>query len=258
MSYGRMISMNRGKDYSRRYNDMRNENDNGIYDYDRYRYKDGRFAPKGRGTRYESDSGVYDSIYDRDGRRHYDNGRYAPMRSEYGGDGMKIGFAPPREDNYYPNEIYGHDEEERRRREKERRQHGYASSDYDDDYYFFKLKGKLGRMGEDHRDMPRRMTREIAEEWTGRMKNEDGTNGPHWTMEQVKQLMDQKKELQEFDLPDVYSVMNMMYSDYCEVAKKFNVSTIDFYTCMAKAWLDDKDAGSGKAKTLMYYECVAK
>ena len=28
-----------------------------------------------------------------------------------------------------------------------------------------------------------------AEDWTSRMVNADGTKGPHWTLEQVKQIM---------------------------------------------------------------------
>jgi len=46
----------------------------------------------------------------------------------------------------------------------------------------------------------------------------------------------------------------MMYSDYSKPAKKFGVNTMDFYVCMAKAWLDDPDAPAGK--TARYYECV--
>ena len=31
-----------------------------------------------------------------------------------------------------------------------------------------------------------------AEDWTSRMVNADGTKGPHWTLEQVKQIMAQR------------------------------------------------------------------
>lgn len=290
MSYGRMLSMNRGRknsdgrrDGNDRYEGERAYYDDGVYDYDRYRRKDGRFAPKPR--RMEYDDGEQMAFYDRDGRRHYDNGRYAPMRDEYNGDGkMKIGFAPPSNGNpiypgdrggqydVYPGEVRysGYKDDERRQREKweeERRKHERMGYVGDDDEYFFKLKGKFGRRGEGGVEemrmmmreiMPAHMTREMAEEWTRQMKNEDGTRGPHWSMEQIEQLRQQKKELQEFDLPTLFAVMNMMYSDYCGAAKKFNVNNIDFYVCMAKAWLDDEDAGAGKAKTAIYYECIAK
>lgn len=242
MSYGKMLTINRrggrgGRDGGR-------END---------RRYDGR-------ERNAYDGGMEDRFRDRRGREHYDNGRFAPMRNEFYSDRPVYGFSPydyvdDRRRMEYP--IYNHHDREREEEKRRRKEHGYAMSDMDDEY-FFKVKGRFGREDDMRRGMPGRMTREIAEEWTERMKNEDGTKGPHWSMEQVKQLREQKKELQEFDLPDVYAVLNMMYSDYCEVAKKFNVSNIDFYVCMTKAWLDDEDAGAGKAKTLMYYECVAR
>lgn len=47
--------------------------------------------------------------------------------------------------------------------------------------------------------------------------------------------------------------MNMMYSDYCTVANKYNVGTPEFYACMAKAFLFDKDAKSPNAKMAAYY-----
>ena len=53
------------------------------------------------------------------------------------------------------------------------------------------------------------------------------------------------------------AVLNMIYSDYVKVAKKFNVgSNIDFYVDMAKAFLDDKDAGPDKLTK--YYQYVVR
>lgn len=49
----------------------------------------------------------------------------------------------------------------------------------------------------------------------------------------------------------------MIYSDFSPVAKKHGLGgNMDFYVDMAKAWLDDKDAGSGKVAA--YYEHIAK
>ena len=47
----------------------------------------------------------------------------------------------------------------------------------------------------------------------------------------------------------------MMYSDYCKVAEKLNVNIVDFCACMAKAFLDDKDAKPDKVAR--YWEYVA-
>ena len=262
MNSGIRMMMMRGKQgqhNDRRYDqpERRYEDDAEIYDYDRYRYKDGRFAPKPRG---KYDEVPMDYFYDDRGRKHYDNGRYAPMRSAIGFD------LAGDEHRYRPSPRYGgYEDDERERMRRDKREIGHAAVYEDDDGYFF--KGKFGGMGMDgergkmymlggERYRNRRMDKETAEEWTEHMENEDGTKGPHWSMEQIKQLKEQKGL--EFDLPDLFAVMNMMYSDYCEVAKKFNINSIDFYIAMAKAWLEDDDVAAGKGKTIAYYECAAK
>ena len=97
--------------------------------------------------------------------------------------------------------------------------------------------------------------RRMAEEWTANMENEDGTKGPHWSFEQAKQVMAQRGI--ECDPAEFWAALNMIYSDYVKVAKKFNVgSNIDFYVDMAKAFLDDKDAGPDKLAK--YYRYVVR
>ncbi len=96
------------------------------------------------------------------------------------------------------------------------------------------------------------LTKEKAEKWTKRMKNTDGSTGPHWDMAQTKSL---KEKLGiNVDPIEFYVAVNMMYSDYCGVAKKFGLDTADFYGHMAKAFLEDKDAGPDKLKN--YFEEV--
>ena len=107
-------------------------------------------------------------------------------------------------------------------------------------------------MAEHHR-VPK-FDMETAREWVESMKGEDGKSGEHWTMEQLKPIMQQRgidAKPEEF-----WAIMNALYSDYCKVAKKHNVSTVDFYADMAKAWLDDKDAVEDKVAA--YYEYVVK
>lgn len=101
-------------------------------------------------------------------------------------------------------------------------------------------------------------TRAIAEKWVMGMENDDGTTGPHYTFEQAQKTMAER----EIDgSPSAFFVvLNMMYSDYCNVAKKFGVNNIDFYAKMAEAFLNDKDAvgGGGSEKLAHYYEYVVK
>ena len=95
---------------------------------------------------------------------------------------------------------------------------------------------------------------ETAKEWTSSMHNEDGTKGPHWTMEQVKQVMSQRGI--KHDPAVFWAILNSMYSDYCAVFKKHGVNNMDFYVDMASAWINDRDAVKDKAGA--YFEYVVK
>lgn len=103
--------------------------------------------------------------------------------------------------------------------------------------------------GADGRAM--KFDRETAEEWMGGIKNSDGTKGPHWTMAQTQQVMTQRGF--DCDPVEFWAIMNAVYSDYCKVAKKHNVNTVDFYADMAKAWLHDSDAVPNKAAAYFAY-----
>ena len=115
-----------------------------------------------------------------------------------------------------------------------------------------KTSPKMGGGYSSSMTMP--MTNEMADEWTRGMKNEDGTKGPHWTMEQVKQVMAQKGI--ECNPLEMYPVMNALYSDYCSVLKKWNMNKIDFYVDLACSWINDSDAVPNKASA--YYEHIVK
>ncbi len=98
------------------------------------------------------------------------------------------------------------------------------------------------------------LTEEMAHEWMQGLQNEDGTKGPHWTKEQIKQVMTQKGAKQE---PiEFWAIMNTLYADYCSVLKKHGVNTIDFYVDLTNAWLKDKDAQKGKAAR--YFQYIVK
>ena len=97
-------------------------------------------------------------------------------------------------------------------------------------------------------------THEEAEEWVSMMRNEDGTHGAHWSFDRVKKLMEQyniKHNPAEF-----WAIMNMLYSDYCGVFKKYGMNGVDLYVDLALAWMGDKDAVEDKAA--MYWECIVR
>lgn len=122
------------------------------------------------------------------------------------------------------------------------------------DRSYHEREGREHERHEDHPAMDHKLDEETAKEWTQHMENADGTKGPHWSMDQVKQVAAQKNISE--DPLDFWVAINMMYSDYCVMAKKHNVNTVDFYVDMAKAFLDDKDAKPDKLGR--YYHAVVK
>ena len=113
---------------------------------------------------------------------------------------------------------------------------------------------------EDH-DEPEAATfdRETAMQWADNMQNDDGTTGPHWTMEQTTAVAE-SMGIQAPAVPRwAWGVtMNMMYSDYYHVAVEFGLNRPEFYAALAKAFLLDKDGPGPEQKLMAYYEHIAK
>lgn len=103
------------------------------------------------------------------------------------------------------------------------------------------------------------LDRDTAERWVRTMRNEDSARptGARWSMDELKPMAQKfgiKPDSEEFI--EFFAMTNAMYSDYCGVAKKFNITSPEFYGLMALAWMRDKDAVPNK--TAMYYECCVK
>lgn len=104
-----------------------------------------------------------------------------------------------------------------------------------------------------------RFDRETAEKWVRSMHNSDPARpkGARWSYEELKPMAQKFGIKTEGDkYAEFYAMTNAMYSDYCEVIKKFNITSSEIYGMLAKAWMDDKDAVEDK--TLMYYECCVE
>ena len=115
-----------------------------------------------------------------------------------------------------------------------------------------------GTDGDHLRESAKRISSEDADAWAAKMQNADGTTGPHWTMEQTSAVADASGA--GHDIPHwVFGVtMNMMYSDYYEVARKFGVNVPEFYAELARAFLMDKDGPGPGEKLCAYYRCIVK
>lgn len=87
-----------------------------------------------------------------------------------------------------------------------------------------------------------------------KMKNENGTVGAHWTLEQTTQVAQQygiNLNNHLYNKYDWFVTMNMFYSDYYKaVISMTNSDNVKYYVDLSKAWLEDKDASEGK---MWYY-----
>lgn len=240
-------------------------------DYDRPDMRDGYSGPESR-------------FRDRDGREHYNDGRYAPMSrgGAYGGDPMDRGgygsprseymepysrhpmtpYVPPvyqREDwqtreGYRPMNKIGFSVDGEMERLPRELGHDYrTSAGYDDMEEMSRRYGGGYEMGQKPRVMPV-FNRQMAEKWVAEMRNADGTRGPHISMEKAKEVMKQYNV--DCDPLEFYVVINSLYSDYDQALKKNNASTLEIYACLAKAWIEDQDAVPNKLAA--YYTYVVK
>lgn len=233
----------------------------------REHYDNGRFAPMR--SQYSPDMG-YDTesrFRDRRGREHYDNGRFAPMRSAGGDspamwrDNMDESRSEYR--NSYSNgaggssmNMIGFD--------RGQDYSGNGRMEYESNYRSEYDPPRMHEM--EHRTGHKtagyasgaseaELTPEKAKEWVRHMKNEDGTKGEHWSIDQVKRLLQQKG--MEMDPLMVWVAMNAFYSDLCKVNERYGMSSPEYYLDAAVAfWLKDADAVSDKLA--VYYDCVTK
>ena len=98
--------------------------------------------------------------------------------------------------------------------------------------------------------------RATAMQWAAAMRNADGTTGPHWSMGQT----DAVANITGVHVKSCvwWAAMNMMYSDYYDVARKFGVNVPEFYAELARAFLMDKDGPGPEEKLCAYYRCIVK
>ena len=115
------------------------------------------------------------------------------------------------------------------------------------------FSGQMEKGGARSKQTPK-FNRDMAEEWTKKLENADGSKGPHWTLDQAKQAMRQYDLI--CDPYEFWAVLNAIYSDDCKVARKHGVNTLEYYVDRAEAWLHDKDANEGKAA--LYYTTIVK
>ena len=179
-------------------------------------------------------------------------GRYV-RRSENDmrmGENRRIGFGETRNDgdrystydDYMPRSHYGHEHEQE-----------------DDEEGILWLDQERRKRYEQEDEGDDEITKEKAEHMVSKMIGSDPAHprGGRWKMDEVKPLAQRcgfptgGKEFYEF-----FVVLNAMYSDYFDVAKKFGVNNPDFFAELAKCFIKDKDANPNKVE--MYFKHIAK
>ena len=95
-----------------------------------------------------------------------------------------------------------------------------------------------------------------AKRWTEHMENDDGSKGPHWTLEQATAVAN---SIGAHTDPWVwFAALNMEYSDNFDVAQKYGLDRPEYYADLAKAFLFDKDGGGPEAKIAGYYHGIVE
>ena len=135
-----------------------------------------------------------------------------------------------------------------RRDSRDRRTQGYGDG-----------KGVgYSRDSRDYHRMPK-LSKTDIHHWKQMMENEDGTRGPHYDMQQIVDIAEKHGiKFDEFDEKEFCIAVNMMYSDYCKVAKKYVApdKELAFFADLAKAFLEDEDGPEASEKLALYFHCI--
>lgn len=212
------------------------------------------YDPRHRRDRGEPDEPYMDNRHERaDGHYHreYDEYPYAQMRGTFEYDRYS-----DRYDSDYGDD-YGDDMRDYRggRRMDGNDYRGRARNSMGQ----YTSRGGRRDKGMDYGDDEEtELTQKDIKKWEKDLVNDDGTRGAHWDKMQIDDVA-KKMGINPEEFGDgVLALMtNVMYSDYCAVAKKFGVDRPEFYVEMAKAFLKDKDFdGDGAEKAFLYYTFI--
>lgn len=96
-------------------------------------------------------------------------------------------------------------------------------------------------------------------DWVNSMHNEDGSRGAKWTIQESSEIArNYGVDFDKITEEDWYIALNMVYSDYVMIARKYNIDNINFYVDLAKEFLWDSDTIQGNSKLINYYEYIVK
>lgn len=95
--------------------------------------------------------------------------------------------------------------------------------------------------------------------WGNSLHNEDGTKGWHWSIAETTEVgKNAGVVFENISEKDWHMALNMAYSDYSKIAKKYGIDNVNFYIDIAKQFLWDSDTIQGKEKLDKYYKYIVK
>ena len=135
-------------------------------------------------------------------------------------------------------------------------------ADYEDylDYDDYE-DGRMRRDYAGHHEEPEKMrlSKSDIHHWKKMLENYDGSHGEHYNAEQIDQIA-QKMDIRfdEYNEKEFCICVNMMYSDYGHVIKKYIPPERELHFCaeLAKAFLEDQDGPEPSEKLALYYHCI--
>lgn len=201
-------------------------------------------------------------LYNNAGRR--GNGRYGGQRFNQNPN-TRTGYPSygPNRGGMYPDMPGYSDRDRMGGMDRDGRQDGRMGYGDDEPYMLRQENGKprMTPYAMHTGTIPKKLTEDQYKEWMRDLVNADGTSGPHWTMEQTKQVQ-QKNGMTDVDPWVFYVAMNASYSDLCEFFTKHGLNDPKAYAEYVEAfWLDDEDSvggGDPKAKLAAYYSSVVE
>ena len=138
--------------------------------------------------------------------------------------------------------------------------HDYPRDDryddrYDDSRRSRNSRGQFTDRHYEEEDVGAHLSRSDMRRWSSNLKNKDGTRGPHFERDHVRELVEKMKlEFEEYTFDELLMTMNMLYSDYCKIVRfNENEMKIAKYIEMAMAFLEDDDGYPPSDKLARYY-----
>lgn len=111
----------------------------------------------------------------------------------------------------------------------------------------------------EHDDAPR-LTKHDFKRWGSMMENFDGSHGYYYDMAHIDEIADKLRlSFKDFSEKEFCVAVNMMYSDYGHILKRYAKSSEELLmVCaeMAKAFLEDPDGPEPSEKLALYFHCI--